>query len=212
MSAELEGLLRLNKSHIKCAVKVLAEAFQNYPLLNYYYPDGLTKKRIAHYFLALTVFSGIRYGEIYATSHNYEGVAVWIPSDKYPVTFWRLLRSVPLPVIFGLGRYGGNKMGHLGRHIDAVHQRLAPFKHWYLQTVGVGLRFRGKGYASKLLRPMLTRIDEEGLPCYIETLDEYNVPIYEHLGFKVVDKANVPKTTLTNWAMLRKPKTINNKA
>ena len=45
MSAELENLLRLNKSHIKPAVKVLKEAFQNYPLFNYYYPDmpmGLT--------------------------------------------------------------------------------------------------------------------------------------------------------------------------
>ena len=41
MSAELEDLLRLNKSHAKCAVKVLAEAFQNYSLLNYYYPDEL---------------------------------------------------------------------------------------------------------------------------------------------------------------------------
>ena len=203
MSAELEDLLRLNKSHIKPAVKVLTGAFQNYPLLNYYYPDELTKKRIAHYFLSLAVFSGIRYGEIYATSHNLEGVAVWIPSDKYPMTFWRMLRSVPLSVIFGLGRYGGNKMRHLSGHIDAVHQRLAPFKHWFLQAVGVEPRSQGKGYASKLIRPMLTRIDEEGLPCYLETLDEHNVPLYEHLGFKVVDKATVPQTSLTNWAMLR---------
>jgi len=203
MSAELEDLLRLNKSHIKHAVEVLAAAFQNYPLLHYYYPDELTKKRIAHYFLSLAVSSGIRYGEVYATSHNLEGVAVWIPSDKYPMTFWRLLRSVPLSVIFGLGRYGGNKMRYLSGHIDAVHQRLAPFKHWFLQTVGVEPRSQGKGYASKLLRPMLTRIAEEGLPCYLETLDEHNVPLYEHLGFKVVDKATVPKTSLTNWAMLR---------
>ena len=203
MSAELEDLLRLNKSHIKPAVKVLTEAFQNYPLLNYCYPDELTKKRIAHYILSIAVFSGIRYGEIYATSHNLEGVAIWIPSDKYPVTFWRLLRSVPLPVIFGLGRYGGNKMRHLSRHIDAVHQRLAPFKHWFLLTVGVEPRSQGKGYASKLIRPMLARIDEEGLPCYLETLDEHNAQLYEHLGFKVVDKATVPKTSLTNWAMLR---------
>ena len=94
-------------------------------------------------------------------------------------------------------------MRGLGEHIDAVHQRLAPFKHWFLQTIGVEPRFQGKGYASKLIRPMLTRIDEEGRPCYLETLDEHNVPLYEHLGFKVIDKATVPKTSLTNWAMLR---------
>jgi len=95
-------------------------------------------------------------------------------------------------------------MSYLSGYIDAIHQRQAPFKHWFLQTIGVNPRSQGKGYASKLIRPMLTRIDEEGLPCYLETLDEHNVPLYEHLGFKVVDKATIPKTSLTNWAMLRR--------
>jgi len=203
MRAEIEGILRLNKSHITPAVKVLTKAFQNYPLFNYYYPDSLTKEKIAHYFLSFAVYSGMRYGEIYATSYNFEGVAVWIPSDKYPMTLWRLLRLVPLPVLFGFGRHGGNKMRHLGGYLDAVHHRLANFKHWYLWTVGVEPQSQGKGYASNLIRPMLTRIDKEGLPCYLETLDERNVPIYEHLGFKVVDESTVPNTSITNWAMLR---------
>ncbi|MFC2035397.1 GNAT family N-acetyltransferase [Chloroflexota bacterium] len=97
-------------------------------------------------------------------------------------------------------------MSYLGQYINTVHQRLAPFKHWFLQTVGVQSQYRGRSYASILIRPMLERMDKEGLPCYLETLDEYNVPIYEHLGFSVIEKAIIPKTELTNWAMLRKPK------
>jgi hypothetical protein len=50
---------------------------------------------------------------------------------------------------------------------------------------------------------MLKRIDEEGLPCYLETLEKHNVGLYEHFGFKVVNESNVPDTNLTNWAMLR---------
>ena len=94
-------------------------------------------------------------------------------------------------------------MRHLSEHIDAVHQRLTPFKHWFLQAVGVDPQFQGKGYAGKLLRPMFARIDEEGLPCYLETLDEANTQLYEHFGFGVVEKSTVPETKLTNWAMLR---------
>ena len=60
-----------------------------------------------------------------------------------------------------------------------------------------------KRYASKLLKPMFTRIDEEGLPCYLETLDETNIQLYEHFGFKVIEKSTIPETKLTNWAMLR---------
>jgi hypothetical protein len=36
---------------------------------------------------------------------------------------------------------------------------------------------------------MLNRLDETGLPCYLETLDEKNVGIYERFGFKLVEKA-----------------------
>ena len=203
MGIDLQNLVRLNKSHGKPATEVLSRAFQNYPLLQYYFPDELARKKITHYFLSFAVISGIRYGEIYATSPNLEGVAVWISSDNYPVTFWRLVRSVSISPIFGFGMYGGFRMRRVGEHIDTVHKRLAPFKHWFLQTIGVDPQFQGKGYAGKLLKQMFARIDEEGLPCYLETLDEKNVPLYEHFGFKVIEKSTIPQTSLTNWAMLR---------
>ncbi|MBA7665440.1 hypothetical protein ES703_73510 [subsurface metagenome] len=204
MVADLSNLVRLNKTQVKPAAEVLSRAFQNYPLLQYYFHDELKRKKIALYFVSFAIFSGIRYGEIYAASPNLEGVAIWFPSDNYPVTIWKLVRSVPLSVIFGFGRYGGGRMRQLGGYVDAVHQRLAPFGHWFLQVIGVDPQFQGKGYAGKLLKPMLARIDEEGLPCYLETFDENNVSFYEHFGFAVIEKSNIPETNFTNWAMLRR--------
>ena len=203
MCADLQNLARLNKSHVGPAAEVLARAFRDYPLLRCSYSDESQRQRIAHYFFRYSLYYGIRYGETYATSPNLEGIAVWISSDNFPVTFWRTVRAVPVSVILGFGREGGGRMKYAGDYIDAMHKRLAPFKHWFLQTIGVEPRFQGQGYAGELLRPMLARIDEEGLPCYLETLDEKNVRLYEHFGFKVVEKAIVPKTSLTIWAMLR---------
>ncbi len=198
-----QDTVQLTKAQSRPAVEVLVRAFWDYPLLKYYFPDEAERGRVAPHFLSLAVFSGIGYGKVYATSPNLEGIAVWMPSDSYPVTLWRLVRSVPLSVILGFGRSGGLRMRDLGEYIDAVHQRLAPFKHWFLQTVGVDPQFQGKGHGSALLAPMLARIDEEGLPCYLETLDEKNVPLYEHFGFRVAEESTIPGTSLTNWAMLR---------
>lgn len=86
---------------------------------------------------------------------------------------------------------------------DSVHQRVAPFKHWFLQTIGVASQFQGMGFGSKLLKPMFYKIGKERLPCYLETIDEKNVSLYEHFDFKIVDKSIVPETDFTNWAMLR---------
>ena len=203
MVAVLNNLVRLNKSDIQPAVEVLTRAFRNYPLLQYGFPGELERERIAPYFFQYILNYGVRHGEIYATSPNLEGVAVWLTSDKYPMTFWRSIRSVPLSIIFGLGREGGARLKHAGDYIDARHKRLAPFKHWFFQTIGVDPQFQGKGYAGKLIRAMLARIDKEDLPCYLETLDEKNVRLYEHFGFRVIEKSAIPKTKLTNWAMLR---------
>ncbi len=95
-------------------------------------------------------------------------------------------------------------MKGLGQYIDTVHSRLAPFKHMYLQSLGVDPNFQGKGYAGKLLRHMLTKMDTAGIPCYLETLEEQNVRLYEHFGFTVADEYTIPGTSFTNWAMLTK--------
>ena len=196
-------IMRLSKLHGKEAVKTLVNAFWNYPALQYFFPDEIERERIAHCFFSLPIFYSIRYGEVYATSKDLEGIAIWLLSDNYPFSTWKLLRSVPLPDVIGLGRYGAGRMRNLGKYLDTVHSRLAPFEHWFLQSIGVDPRFQGNGYASKLIRTMLSRIDNGHLPCYLDTLQEQNVQIYRHFGFKVLEESNVPGTSLTNWAMLR---------
>jgi len=203
MSKNTQSLIPISKNNAEPAIEVLVRAFRNYPLFRHYFPNETNREKILHYFLSAVVYSGIHYGEVYATSPNLEGIAVWIPSNNYPVTFWKLLRSVPLSKIVGIGRHGGSKLRHFNDYIDSVHQRVAPFKHWFLQAIGITPGFQGKGFASMLLRPMLSKIDKEYLPCYLETIDEKNISMYEHYGFKIIDISNIPDTKFTNWGMLR---------
>ena len=108
MSCDIEGLIRIGKSDAKPAVEALVKAFRNYPLLQYYYPNEIKREKISYYFVSYAVFTGISQGEVYATSPDMEGVAIWIPSTNYPITFWKLIHSVPLPILFGFGMYGGS--------------------------------------------------------------------------------------------------------
>lgn len=199
-----DELTLVARADAELAVKTLVKAFESYPLLSYYYPDKSVRDKIANYFLSFVVYFGIKYGEVYVTSSNFEGVAVWIPSENYPLTLWKMLRSVPISKIFNFGRLGGSKMSSFGNYLDAVHIRMVPFKHMFLQTIGVAPEFQGKGFGRKLLQPMLQRLDKEKLPCYLETIDGKNVAIYERFGFETIDKSNIPETDFTNWAMLRK--------
>ena len=51
---------------------------------------------------------------------------------------------------------------------------------------------QGKGFASALLKPMLARLDEENMACYLETQNMKNVAMYQHFGFKLVHETRVP--------------------
>jgi len=209
MKKDIKSLVQIGKDNTESAIEALVKAFNDYPLFRHYFPNKADREKISYYFLSFLVYSGIKYGEVYATSSNLEGIAIWMPSKNYPVTFWKALRSVPLSRIFGIGRYGGSKMRHFNDYIDSVHQQAAPFKHWFLQVIGIVPKFQGKGYASLLIKPMLSRIDKEKLACYLETIDEKNVEIYQHFGFEIIEKSIVPEDGFTNWAMLRKAQQYN---
>ena len=201
--AHLNDVVRLNNSHIKPASRMLARAFHNDPVLEYFYPDVTERMKKAPYVYQFLLRYVLYYGEAYTPSSQLEAVAAWLNSDKVTMSLRRLKCSGALPIMSKLCREAGSRMKYFGEHQDAVHKRLISGHHWYLQILGVEPEFQGKGYASKLLRPVLSKIDAEGATCYLETQKESNTQIYEHFGFRVIEEFTIPDTSFQNWAMIR---------
>lgn len=203
MVANLKDLVRLNKAQVKSVAEMMARAFQDTSISAYFFPDVSERKKKAPYTFQSMIRYGLLYGEVYATSLNLEGVAVWLPSDKVHRTLWRNIRSGNLPISFKVGKEALSRQRTFGEYVSSIHKRHVPFAHWYLQLLGVDPVYQGKGYGSILLRSMFARIDKERLPCYLETTTEKNVSIYQHHGFKVVEEGKIPGSEVTVWAMLR---------
>ncbi|MGQ9780270.1 MAG: GNAT family N-acetyltransferase [Bacillota bacterium] len=96
-----------------------------------------------------------------------------------------------------------SRLEEYSRYSREMHRRHAPFPHWYLLVIGVADRYRGRGYAGRLLRPVFEHLDRQGLPCYLETHNPANLGFYEHYGFKVIEEGRLPGTDRPHWAMLR---------
>ncbi len=207
-------LAKLTGSQVNSAANVLARALHEDPLSRYQIPDAVERQRLLPHAFRLTVRDGILNGEVYATSPNLEGVAVWYPPGKGHLSVRRRLAAGVLSVKLRMDRASmrrrfGEMPARVTREMEydnAVHQRLTPFPHTYLNLIGVESAYRGRGYAGALLRPMLARMDEEGLPCYLTTSNPDNVPLYEHFGFEVVEEGTIPDSDVGHWAMLRKPR------
>ena len=203
MLSDINNLTRLNKTQVKPAADMLERAFQDDPLFIIFFPNTVEREnKLAHFFDFMVRYA-VSYGEVYATSPNLEGIAVWLPSEKADMSPWQMLRpsGLTMPLKMGMGAMG--RMMRYAEYATTTHKRQALFKHWYLQFIGVDPVFQGKGYAGSLLKPMFARMDREQLPCYLETFTQKDVSIYQHYGFEVVEEGTIPDTETALWAMLR---------
>ena len=199
------SIIRLQKSDIVGSSRMLTKAFLDDPLLIYFFPDLRQREEKSVSFFKLLVTYGVYYGEPEATSSALEGIAIWLYYDNTDVSPWRFIRSGAMSMALKAGTMATGKMLIFGRHVSSVHKRHAPFRHCYLQTLGVNPASQGKGYASMLLRKKFDDLNRYRIPCYLDTQTERNLKIYEHFGFKVVEEFRVPGTTFKTWAMLRAP-------
>ena len=92
MDDGLNGIYRLEKDDVERAARILARAFGNDPLTLHAFSEEERSEENLYYFFLIPLKYCLRYGEVYAPSFDIEGVALWLTSDKYPVTFWRMLR------------------------------------------------------------------------------------------------------------------------
>ena len=208
----MEPLLRLKRHQVDSASRVLARAFEHDPVCVAFFPDA--SKRVLHnyHLMRHSIRYNMRYGKVYITSPRLEGVALWqleaslkeqeqeqAQQDKFRRLY---LNWVNFGSWVGLGK-GLERVKSLYEHVFSTHAELVPMRHWYCKTIGVDPNFQGQGFGSRLLTPMLARIDMEQLPCYLDTNTEENKGLYERFGFTVVKRYSIPGSDVINWSMVR---------
>ncbi len=195
-------IVKLNTSQIEAAGTILARAFSEDSFFSYILPDPDTRFPALEYYSRSYAYASCLAGGVYGTLDPVTGIAVWgVPGS--PVTPEHRNRSGldRLPESFGTRAYRRYK--HMVDFFESLIGRDVPTPHWYLSILGVDPDHQGKGLGGTLLQPALAQADEEGLPCYLETLEEKNLAFYLRHGFKVLVDDREPHSGLQFWTMIR---------
>jgi GNAT superfamily N-acetyltransferase len=88
--------------------------------------------------------------------------------------------------------------------IEHLHARQSP-PHWYLGYLGARRSRQGHGLGTQLLREVLAGADTGGVPAYLESSNERNLPLYERNGFRVIGELQALGYGPTIWRMWREP-------
>ena len=69
---------------------------------------------------------------------------------------------------------------------SALNAAVSPFHprkpHWYLAVLGTDPSAQRSGIGAALIAPTLRRCDDEGLPAFLESSKEANLPFYQRHG------------------------------
>ncbi|PSB45790.1 GNAT family N-acetyltransferase [Cyanosarcina cf. burmensis CCALA 770] len=197
---------RLQHSQIESASEVLAHAFNHDPTFRYFTKEEEQKrmKAIKCYAKAKLRYS-LLYNQIYTTTNDLKGIAIWIPPGKFPLNDIRLLSLglYALPFHLRLSRLA--ELPSLLSTIEQYHKQDLPAPHWYLSMLGVSPTYQRQGVGSLLLQPIIKQADNEGLPCYLETSTEGGVRLYQRHGFEIVRSESLLTGKLKLWTMKREP-------
>jgi ribosomal protein S18 acetylase RimI-like enzyme len=133
-------------------------------------------------------------------AEGYAGSAIWAPAGKPLHTGLGGLLTM-LPVF----PYVAATMRTTMRLLTLVESKHPREPHWYLASLGTAVEQQGKGVGGALMRPVLEHCDAEGIPCYLESSKERNLPFYRRHGFEVVEEVPLPDDGPTLWTMWREP-------
>lgn len=204
MPTQKSNLYLLNEKEIIKAGEVLADAFEHDPIWENVL-SGCSLKQRTDWFQSPVRYC-MKYGNAIISSPEIEGFIGWLPSEFAEMTFVRMLKSGALRSGSKVGYKARVRMMPLRILDEDRKKNMRNRPHIYVMVVGVSQKSQNKGFGGKLIRQVIAESKKSGLPIYLETGTTENVSMYEHLGFKVIDKINIPKLNLPQWELIREPK------
>ena len=123
------------------------------------------------------------------------GAAIWVPPDQLNAWEDAQRRDHRVRALTDDG----------GRRWDAfwewIESKLPDAPLWHLDSVGVAPEMQGRGIGSALIDFGLARARAAETGVFLETGSARNVPLYERLGFRVVEDADAPGVGPHIWFM-----------
>jgi hypothetical protein len=196
-------VVRLDGSKIEIVATILSQALENDAHIKYLLPENETRRMVLPRFFSFIANASYLWGESY-TTENMEGAALWISPGR-AFTLERIVRTDIFAARFKLGWATFRRCVNLAAQVETVHKQLAVGPHWYLMVLGVKPSTLETATRGALLQPVLSRADSEGLPCYLETFVERDIPFYEDRGFRLQGAGSIPRGGPNFWAMRRPP-------
>ena len=197
--------VRLLPERLVEAAAVLGRAAVDDPFFVYVLPDAARRAWGVPLIMQTVLRIGLAHGEVWTTPPPITGVASWL-SPAHPVVTQADREAAGFAEVRALwGPEAIARFYGIGADVGEAESLAPADPHWYLHWLGADPSAQGRGIGSTLVRQMTARADAEDVVCRLLNFVPRNVPIYEHLGFRVILDTVLSRTGLRLWVMAHPP-------
>ena len=197
----LPRVRRATEADVDAMAAQLAKSFWDDPVTSHIFRREASRDAgLRAYFATQMRSDYLPFGGCY-TTEGYAGSAIWAPAGKPLHTGLGAVLTM-MPVL----PYVWNRLPTTLRLLNVIESMHPKEPHWYLASLGTAVEMQGKCIGGALMRPVLAHCDAAGLPCYLESSKERNVPFYRRHGFEVVREVPLPNGGPPIWTMWREPR------
>jgi GNAT superfamily N-acetyltransferase len=202
MTYAIQDLVIRNVAPVDTAeiTELVARSMQDGPVARWMQPDAEARRADGPHYFEIFVEHAVRCGEVYATADavtgKLSGVALWFPLTSLippPQDYERRLKEVAGDAF--------ERACQLDTALDTNHP-LEP--HHYLAFLAVRPGSQSRGVGSALLDRHHARLDQAGLPAYLEANHPRNRDLYLRHGYRVRSVIELPDGP-SLWTMWRPP-------
>jgi GNAT superfamily N-acetyltransferase len=183
--------------------EVLADAFAEDPVFAWLIPPQVPGRddRLRTFFTSMSR-GYLRLGKPCYLTDDASAAALWAAPGSWDMPLSQIiLEAAPSGLAF---RSLLLRALRTQLQIAGLHAGQSP-PHWYLGYLGTRHDRQGEGLGTRMLREVLARADTDGVPAYLESSNERNLPLYERNGFRVVGDLRALGHGPTIWRMWREP-------
>jgi GNAT superfamily N-acetyltransferase len=183
--------------------EALADAFAEDPVFAWLIPPRVRSRedRLRTFFTSMSR-GYLRQGKPCYVTDDASAAALWAAPGSWSMPLSQIiLEAAPSGVAFR-----GRLLRALRTQLQIERLHAAQSRpHWYLGYLGTRHDRQGQGLGTQMLREVLAPLDTDGVPAYLESSNERNLPLYMRNGFHVVGELQALGHGPTIWRMWREP-------
>lgn len=196
----MTGVRPAQPAELDDAVHLFADAFVGDPMITWPLTDP-SPAAIASMFSIVVEEAYAPMGVVWvAGDDGVDGAAVWLAPEQTA-----RFDEIEVATRRRINALTDDDGARYAAFWDWIGEHIPDEPCWFLDILAVHEGARGRGLASALVGHGLERARAAGVPSILETGNPAAVPIYEHLGFRVIQESEAPDGGPTIWFLRADP-------